>query len=217
MMSRLAEAGEDEDEDPIEAAMRSIRNGIVVNDEDIVRADGGDDDGEGDGEMDKEAFSKLLSESLASMGLGGEGGAEGAFNPQMMQQMMMQMMSEMMNREHLYEPIADLATRLPTWLEENKGKVDDETWEKHSKQLECYQKIVAAFDSDPVDQEAVQENMILVQTFGPPPRDLVPEEHRNALDEMMAQAPASSSDDAEALRAMMKGAGAGGDNGCPMQ
>lgn len=228
MMSRLA-AGDDDDDDanldPMEAAMRMIKNSVI--DTDGIEANG---DGEGDdgAEMDADAFSKMMAESLGAMGLNGGAGGEGGemFNPEMMQKMMMQMMQEMMSREHLYDPIADLVARFPAWLEENKGKIDDETHDKHAKQFECYKKIIAAFDSDPVDDAAVQENMIMVQTFGPPPRDLVPEEHREALDQMMTEAPSSSQDDADALRAMLSGlggaGGAGGDKGgdmpqCPTQ
>lgn len=151
--------------------------------------DEGDEGDEGDAGFDMSQLAELF----------GQGG-DGSFD---MQSFMQQMMQDMMSKEYLYEPMRDLATRFPAYLEEHSSKHTAEELETYAKQLACYKAITAAFEQVPEDTATVHEKMGELQAYGPPPRDLLPEEDREALDNMAGQG--MSGDEAEALTQMGSG------------
>lgn len=153
---------------------------------------------EGDFEGD-EGDAGFNMDNLASL-FGGEGG-----NAAMLQEFMAQMMKDMMSKEYLYEPMKDLADRMPAYLAEHSADHTPEEIETYKKQLTCYEAIITAFDATPEDTETVTAKMGELQSYGPPPRALLPEEDREALEAMSGSGAGVSSEEAAALQNMGDG------------
>ncbi|KAK4949803.1 Peroxisome chaperone and import receptor [Elasticomyces elasticus] len=93
--------------------------------------------------------------------------------------MFLGMMEQLTNRDMLYEPMKELNTKYPDWLEQNKSKLPKDEYERFTRQEAIVKEIVGKFeeknysDDDPKCREFVWEKMQAMQTEGAPPEDLV--------------------------------------------
>lgn len=93
--------------------------------------------------------------------------------------MFLGMMEQLTNRDMLYEPMKELNTKYPDWLEQNKSKLPKDEYERFGRQKAIVAEIVGKFeekgysDDDPKCREFVWEKMQAMQTEGAPPEDLV--------------------------------------------
>ncbi|KAL0080633.1 Pex19 protein [Phycomyces blakesleeanus] len=91
------------------------------------------------------------------------------------------MMQQLMSKEMLYEPIRDLAKKYPSWLEENKTKLNKTDYEKYSSQYLVCQQIVAKYEAPGFDEKnesqskEIMDLMQKMQDFGQPPPALLEE------------------------------------------
>ncbi|KAG2734159.1 hypothetical protein G9P44_002165 [Scheffersomyces stipitis] len=117
----------------------------------------------------------MLSELLA--GFGGAGGA----GDMDMSKLLSDMLEQLSSKEVLYEPIKDLNTKLPGYLKENKGVINEVQYAKYSSQYDITGEILAVFDapgySDDQKDKREKVNSLLesLQEFGQPPVELVGE------------------------------------------
>ncbi|KAI8809114.1 Pex19 protein, partial [Cladochytrium replicatum] len=91
------------------------------------------------------------------------------------------MMDGLMTKSMLHEPMKDLASKYPEWLEKNRGTVPADKLEGYEKQYEIVKEIVALFDSSegeestPDESKKVSDLMTKMQEFGDPPEDMMQE------------------------------------------
>ncbi|CAB3233861.1 unnamed protein product [Arctia plantaginis] len=108
----------------------------------------------------------------------GEGGQDGNMFVPFMQGMMQSLLS----KEVLYPSLKDLVDKYPTWLAENKGKIDQAEFERFEKQQQLMNQVCNELEpeqeSDPDDVkrkrfETVLDLMQKMQDLGQPPTELV--------------------------------------------
>ncbi|KAI9007976.1 Pex19 protein [Phycomyces nitens] len=91
------------------------------------------------------------------------------------------MMQQLMSKEMLYEPIRDLAKKYPSWLEENKTKLEKADYQKYSSQYSVCQEIVAKYEAPGFDEKnesqskEIMDLMQKMQDYGQPPAALLEE------------------------------------------
>merc|ERR1711998_611493 len=68
-----------------------------------------------------------------------------------MQRMMDAMLQQLLSKEVLYDPMKEIAAKYPSWLEENKERLEPEERARYSKQLTYVNAIVAAFEDPTSD------------------------------------------------------------------
>ncbi|XP_063545430.1 peroxisomal biogenesis factor 19 isoform X2 [Cydia strobilella] len=92
------------------------------------------------------------------------------------------MMQSLLSKEVLYPSLKELVDKYPAWLEENKGKVPQDDYDRYCRQQELMQQVCAELEpeqeSDPEDVkrkrfEVVLELMQKMQDLGQPPTELV--------------------------------------------
>lgn len=92
------------------------------------------------------------------------------------------MMQSLLSKEVLYPSLKELVDKYPTWLAENKGKIDQAEYERFEKQQRLMQQVCAELEpeqeSDPDDVkrkrfEKVLDLMQKMQDLGQPPTELV--------------------------------------------
>lgn len=122
----------------------------------------------------------MLAEMLRALDSegGGGSGSEGDLS-----KMFLGMMEQLTNKDMLYEPMKELSTKYPSWLEDNKPaknpKLSQSEHDRFSRQRVIVDEIVAKFetkgysDDDPQCREFIWEKMQLMQGEGAPPEDLV--------------------------------------------
>ncbi|CAH1642340.1 unnamed protein product [Spodoptera littoralis] len=108
----------------------------------------------------------------------GEGQQEGNMFVPFMQGMMQSLLS----KEVLYPSLKDLVDKYPTWLAENKGKIEQSEYDRFEKQQKLMEQVCAELEpeqeSDPDDVkrkrfEVVLDLMQKMQDLGQPPTELV--------------------------------------------
>lgn len=103
-------------------------------------------------------MANLLKELASAEGAGGEG--EEGFS-----KMLLGMMEQLTNKEILYEPMKELDTKFPDWLEKNGAALKKDDRERYETQRVLVGEIVARFekkgysDSNTDDREYVVERM----------------------------------------------------------
>ncbi|XP_061728065.1 peroxisomal biogenesis factor 19 [Cydia pomonella] len=94
------------------------------------------------------------------------------------------MMQSLLSKEVLYPSLKELVDKYPAWLEENKGKVPQDDYDRYCRQQELMQQVCAELEpeqeTDPEDVkrkrfEVVLELMQKMQDLGQPPTELVGE------------------------------------------
>ncbi|WPK25880.1 hypothetical protein PUMCH_003214 [Australozyma saopauloensis] len=117
----------------------------------------------------------MLSQLLAGLG----SGAEGDFD---MSKLLTDMLEQLSSKDVLFEPIKDLNTKFPEFLQQNKGKIPEEDHTRFSKQYEITNEILAVFEGPAYDNENLEHrekiNTLLesLQELGNPPTELVGDE-----------------------------------------
>lgn len=108
----------------------------------------------------------------------GEGGQEG----NMFLPFMQGMMQSLLSKEVLYPSLKELVDKYPSWLNENKAKIEQSEYERFEKQQTLMQQVCAELeneldsDSEEVKRkrfEKVLELMQKMQDLGQPPTELV--------------------------------------------
>ncbi|KAG6443934.1 peroxisomal biogenesis factor 19 [Manduca sexta] len=107
---------------------------------------------------------------------------EGGQDSNMFVPFMQGMMQSLLSKEVLYPSLKELLDKYPTWLVENKGKIEQSEYERFEKQEQLMQQVCAELEpeqeSDPEDVkkkrfEKVLELMQKMQDLGQPPTELV--------------------------------------------
>lgn len=118
----------------------------------------------------------VLTQLLA--GMGGAGGEGGDLD---MSKLLVDMLEQLSSKEVLYEPIKDLNTKFPEYLEENKGKISQQDYDNYTKQYDITVEIIAIFeapgytDEDKAKRDQVNTLLESLQDLGQPPKELVGE------------------------------------------
>ncbi|KAI9228859.1 MAG: Pex19 protein [Piptocephalis tieghemiana] len=127
----------------------------------------------------------LLQEMMRHMEeMAGEGGlGAGEEGGGGLDKLMEGMMNQLMTREVLYEPMRDLATRYPAWLQDKKGSLSEEEYNRYKEQLGHIQAMVAHFESTSAQDESssssdkqdpvIADLMEKMQDCGQPPSELL--------------------------------------------
>lgn len=116
----------------------------------------------------------MLTQLLAGMGGDGLGGGD-----MDMSKLLVDMLEQLSSKEVLYEPIKDLNTKFPDYLEKNKKSLDEFKFKNYTKQYEITNDIVSIFEnesySDGNKSQREQVNVLLesLQELGQPPSELV--------------------------------------------
>ncbi|CUM67466.1 uncharacterized protein PRCAT00005162001 [Priceomyces carsonii] len=114
----------------------------------------------------------MLSQLLS--GLGGSGGGD-----MDMSKLLVDMLEQLSSKEVLYEPMKDLSSKFPDYLEEKKETLSADQHDNYKKQYEISKQIVAIFeepeynDDDSKKRETVNSLLEELQELGQPPTELV--------------------------------------------
>ncbi|KAI9282375.1 Pex19 protein [Umbelopsis sp. AD052] len=106
---------------------------------------------------------------------------EGMADNSEFQNMLEGMMSQLMSKELLYEPMKDLATKYPDWLEKNKDTTPKDEYEKYEQQYNYVKQIVAKYEDPKFDEKdekqatEVVDLMQKMQELGQPPSEMMDE------------------------------------------
>ena len=144
----------------------------------------------------------MLADLLKTLGTGGADGGD----PDELSAMFLNMMQQLTNKNMLYEPMKELDTKFPDWIQKNRPKLKDEEVSKYTTQQVIVRQIVGKFeekgysDDDPKCRDYIWEKMQAMQEQGAPPEELI----ENPLPGMGG------------LGDLTKG-GEGLDEGCPTQ
>jgi peroxin-19 len=126
-----------------------------------------------------QASSKSEEDMLAEMLRALDSESAGSDGDGDLSKMFLGMMEQLTNRDMLYEPMKELNTKYPDWLEQNQSKLPKDEFERFGRQKTIVAEIVGKFeekdysDDDPKCREFVWEKMQAMQTEGAPPEDLV--------------------------------------------
>jgi len=141
-----ASAGEESFQETIRKTMERMQNS--GDQATAAVADGGDED----------SLAQLLKEMEA--GAGGDGGGD-----EDLSKMFLNMMEQLTNKEMLYEPMKELNTKFPSWIQENRGKVPDDKMKSYEEQQKIVAEIVTKFeepgytDQNPDHRQYIWERM----------------------------------------------------------
>ncbi len=83
------------------------------------------------------------------------------------------MMKQLLSKEFMYEPMKDICDSFPSWLAENKSKLNEKEYEQYGKQYQYFQRIVHVYEHDPDNVARLTELMHDIQEFGQPPPELI--------------------------------------------
>ena len=98
-----------------------------------------------------------------------------------MSKLLVDMLEQLSSKEVLYEPIKDLNTKFPEYLQQNKDKLDEAKYKNYTQQYEITNDIVRIFELESYSEEnkrqREQVNSLLesLQELGQPPSELVGE------------------------------------------
>lgn len=126
-----------------------------------------------DDDLDSEMAASNPQNLLALL-LAGKDGDEGD-----MLNLLVEMLEQLLSKEVLYEPIKDLNTKYPGWLNANASALSDEDSLKYNQQYALTTEILAIFDDSKYsDDNSAQRDTInalleSLQDLGQPPADLV--------------------------------------------
>lgn len=96
-----------------------------------------------------------------------------------MSKFLVEMLEQLSSKEVLYEPIKDLNSKFPAYLEENKSKLSKDKLTNYNKQYDITKEILAVFDApdyndnDKPKREQVNALLETLQDLGQPPSELV--------------------------------------------
>lgn len=118
-----------------------------------------------------------------------EQGASSDPNEPINQNLVEDMLKTVMNKNFLLEPLKEMQVLFPPFLEEMKGKVSEEEYEKRQQQYQSLLNVIDAYDNNKPFEELADlmqkvffelflflffsELSLKMQNFGPPPKEIV--------------------------------------------
>ena len=60
-------------------------------------------------------------------------------------------MQQLLSKEVLYQPMKDIASKYPEWLEKNRASLPQEELEKYEKQHSCIIEVCGIYETEPLD------------------------------------------------------------------
>ncbi|KAJ3680543.1 hypothetical protein LUZ60_016821 [Juncus effusus] len=85
------------------------------------------------------------------------------------------MMQQLLSPEILHEPMKEIASKYPTWLESNKPNLSKDEFARYTKQYQFIIKLNEVYEKDPGNFGKIVDLMQKMQECGQPPEDLVKE------------------------------------------
>lgn len=119
----------------------------------------------------------LLAEMLRALDAGP--GSSSGENDDGLSKMFMDMMQQLTHKDLLYDPMRELHSQYPAWLEANKSKLDPKEYARYERQSVIVADITRKFeepgfsDDNPECKEYIWEKMQKMQDEGAPPEELV--------------------------------------------
>ncbi|GAX14618.1 peroxin-19 [Fistulifera solaris] len=83
------------------------------------------------------------------------------------------MMQQLLAKDLMYEPMKQVATAFPSWLQEKKSTLSEHEYQQRCQQYQCFQKLVHVYETDPTNTTQLMTLMQDVQEYGQPPNDIV--------------------------------------------
>ena len=83
------------------------------------------------------------------------------------------MMKQLLSKEVMYEPMKQICERFPAWLAEKEAVLSKDDYERHGRQYQFFQKIVAVYDTEPDNFPRLMELMQDMQECGQPPSEII--------------------------------------------
>ncbi|MCL7027781.1 hypothetical protein MKW94_019590 [Papaver nudicaule] len=85
------------------------------------------------------------------------------------------MMQQLLSKEILHEPMKEIGTRYPKWLEDHKSSLSKEDYDRYSHQHDLIKELNQVYDRDPGNFTKIVDLMQKMQECGQPPSDIVQE------------------------------------------
>ncbi|CAG8453421.1 4882_t:CDS:2 [Acaulospora morrowiae] len=134
-----------------------------------------------DAEITEKSADEIMDRVIKQLeGLGENGNMEEMLGSGM-DNMLEFLMETLATKDYLYEPMKEFAQKYPKWLEENKGLVSEEDYQRYEKQSEYIKKIIAKYEAPDFDENNEKQNKEIVslmqelQDFGQPPTEILNE------------------------------------------
>ncbi|KAK9812106.1 hypothetical protein WJX73_007507 [Symbiochloris irregularis] len=136
------------------------------------RLHGGDSPEQGGaGPLDDDLFARLSSELGGLGGLGAlGGGSEGDLGS-----LAETIMHQLLSKDVLYEPMKEIGSRYPDWLEQHQQDLPAEELQRYQKQHSYITQICHLYETDPGNSTKLFELVQAMQACGNPPPDIVSE------------------------------------------
>ena len=93
-----------------------------------------------------------------------------------MDKMMADMMSSMQslfNKDMMKQPMVDITSKYPAYLENNKSKLTSTDYTLFEKQYDCFKRIVAEIEKPGDDMTKIMDLMQEMQNYGSPPKEIL--------------------------------------------
>lgn len=129
-----------------------------------------------DKQIKEEQPDELLSQLLNSLDLGDLNLSENGENGGDLSNILNDMLLQLSSKKVLYEPLNDLNSKFPTWIENN---LNDSNIESYQKQYKVVNSIINKFnddnydDSNTEDKKFITEKLDELQELGMPPKELM--------------------------------------------
>mmetsp|Transcript_9356 Transcript_9356/g.22524 ORF Transcript_9356/g.22524 Transcript_9356/m.22524 type:complete len:295 (+) Transcript_9356:123-1007(+) len=92
-----------------------------------------------------------------------------------MQSLVDSLMEQLLSKEVLYQPMRDIASRYPEWLQANRDALSAEDLDKYERQHRKIQRVCELYETEPTNFEKLVSLMQEVQACGQPPSEIVQE------------------------------------------
>ena len=83
------------------------------------------------------------------------------------------MMRQLLARDVMYEPMKQICELYPAWMAEHVDSLSKTEYENYGRQYQLFQKLVAAYETEPDNFPRLMELMHDLQETGQPPREIV--------------------------------------------
>jgi peroxin-19 len=82
-------------------------------------------------------------------------------------------MRQLLSKDLMYDPTKSICDKFPEWLALHRRSLSENEYNNYGKQYQCFQKILAVYDTEPDNFPRLMELMYDIQQFGQPPADII--------------------------------------------
>jgi peroxin-19 len=82
-------------------------------------------------------------------------------------------MRQLLSKDLMYDPTKQICEKFPEWLAIHRKNLTQTEYNNYGKQYQCFQRILAVYDTEPDNFPRLMELMFDMQQYGQPPADII--------------------------------------------